>query len=516
MPKQSSIREEVATATAGMTAAQMASAYFQHDAQVRVGQTAPQIEKDLPRAKTLNHGEIHSLKHYGSEDGPLVNRYMRDNSVRVLGKSTSTRINVRVATPDEQVKREPVLRRTSTDVGRVLNRTEMKPGTTLYRGMGTAHIPGGMKPGTVVGDAGVMSTATDIKSATGFHGMAQRAGKKPVLMVIDAGGAKGALMAENAQFKAEREVALAPGTKATVTRIEKDVKRGLFDKPKTYAMATTKSDAVIGGTRGTGTSGRVAGVAGKLGTGLAVAAPVVAAVNAYNAATASGMDQNDAVRLGAGAGVVTGAAAAGIAAVAKGAAKLALRVAPKLAPALGPAGLALGLGMTAYGAYQGYQNTGTLAGAAKGAIGLDTAPPPGSDPTTIALAEMQQRQIAANPAAAGVDLAKRAAKPGGSISKLPGKANAKADANKSDAKPGSAPSAGAQLSLAHAKSFEQANAEFSAGRAQASQQAEAQQGDGQGQAMGGPRGFANPNVQFAAQNARGVQNFSDWAESGKK
>lgn len=33
---------------------------------------------------------------------------------------------------------------------------------------------------------------------------------------------------------------------------------------------------------------------------------------------------------------------------------------------------------------------------------------------------------------------------------------------------------------------------------------------------GGPRGFANPAVQFAAQSARGVQNVSDWAQAGQR
>jgi hypothetical protein len=57
--------------------------------------------------------------------------------------------------------------------------------------------------------------------------------------------------------------------------------------------------------------------------------------------------------------------------------------------------------------------------------------------------------------------------------------------------------------------FEKANASFERGRAEATASAG-------GESQGAPRGWANPANQFAAQAARGVVNYSQWAESGKK
>jgi hypothetical protein len=219
----------------------------------------------------------------------------------------------------------------------------------------------------------------------------------------------------------------------------------------------------------------------------ASAAPIVAGINARNRALALGASgdvaMQEAVRESAATALVGGTVAATIGAAAKAMAT----VAPRIAPALGPVGWAAAAGMAAYGGYRGYQNSGTWAGAAKGAIGLDTTP--GMDSTTAGLAKLQQEQIDRDPAAAG-------AKPPGT-----GKA------------PRPQAAVTGPVSRDAAKKFEAANAEFSGDRAAQSQQTASVDGE---KPKGGPRGFANPNAQFAAQTARGVKNFSDWAQSGNK
>lgn len=67
------------------------------------------------------------------------------------------------------------------------------------------------------------------------------------------------------------------------------------------------------------------------------------------------------------------------------------------------------------------------------------------------------------------------------------------------------------FAAADAARFETANAAYSTMQA-----VNAQTDPAQGQMAGGPRGWANPGTQMAAQLARGVVNVTDWAASGSK
>jgi hypothetical protein len=210
----------------------------------------------------------------------------------------------------------------------------------------------------------------------------------------------------------------------------------------------------------------------KAGVAIATAGPLVSGVNAYNRALASGGSHSDAMAAAAGDAMKTAAvgmaAASTFATVAKGV----RAAAPRLAPALGPIGWAAAAGMAAYGAYQGYSATGTIKGAAMGAIGLDVMPSASST-------DMRTASVSSVPHEAWGALKTPAAQPG-------------------------------TMTPGDAKRIETANAAFS--RQQAAQSS-GQADEGQGS---GPRGWANPAVQFAAQQARGVQQFSDWAETGRK
>lgn len=139
---------------------------------------------------------------------------------------------------------------------------------------------------------------------------------------------------------------------------------------------------------------------GKVGIGLAVAAPAVAAVNGYNRAKAAGAEPADAVVQGmrdatvmAAVGAVSAGAFTGLAAAAK-------MAAPRLAPALGPVGWAATAGMAAYGAVQGYRASGTMTGALKGAVGLDVTPV-STDTLTASLARVAPMQAPTGKAATG-------------------------------------------------------------------------------------------------------------------
>jgi hypothetical protein len=129
----------------------------------------------------------------------------------------------------------------------------------------------------------------------------------------------------------------------------------------------------------------------KAGLAASAIAPVVAGANAYNARLAAGGNKTEAMGDAIQQGTVAGAGALTATAVMAGMAKAVQMVAPKVAPALGPVGLAIGAGMTAYGAYQGYKNTGTVSGALKGAVGLETAQAAdasvGVDAATMAIAK---------------------------------------------------------------------------------------------------------------------------------
>lgn len=209
-------------------------------------------------------------------------------------------------------------------------------------------------------------------------------------------------------------------------------------------------------------------IATKAGIGVSVlAVPAVVAADAFVRTTAKGATVDAAALEAAKAGGKSAAIGAGVTAAISVAGKALKIVAPKVAPVLGPVGMAAAAGMAAYGAYQGFQNTGTLAGAARGAIGLDT--------TTTRLAELQSQN------------ADKFKVPAGGGAKGP-------------------------MSVADAKKFEGANATFEQ-RLAATQQQPTAEGT---KPTGGPRGFANPMVQYAAQAGRGVENFSDWAQAGGK
>lgn len=75
--------------------------------------------------------------------------------------------------------------------------------------------------------------------------------------------------------------------------------------------------------------------------------------------------------------------------------------------------------------------------------------------------------------------------------------------------PGSTMNRPARLSPTQIKEFASANREFGG------QQAGAKVASAEQQPQGGPRGFANPSVQKAAQEARGVQNVTDWARNAQ-
>lgn len=150
---------------------------------------------------------------------------------------------------------------------------------------------------------------------------------------------------------------------------------------------------------------------GAMTIGGAAAAGLLAADAARNSAQAAGKSEADTQLATMKAGVVATAVAGGtIAAIGKGI-QLAVAAAPKIAPFVTPVGAAVGVGYAAYGAYHGYQQTGTMKGAALGAVSgghvFESWRKPSAGPVRLSIAqqaafaaaslEHQAKQDAATP-----------------------------------------------------------------------------------------------------------------------
>lgn len=150
---------------------------------------------------------------------------------------------------------------------------------------------------------------------------------------------------------------------------------------------------------------------GAMTIGGAAAAGLLAADAARNSAQAAGKSEADTQLATVKAGVVATAVAGGTIAVIGKGVQLVVAAAPKLAPFVNPVGAVVGVGYAAYGAYHGYQQTGTMKGAALGAVSgghvFESWRKPGAGPVRLSIAqqaafaaaslEHQAKQDAATP-----------------------------------------------------------------------------------------------------------------------
>ena len=147
----------------------------------------------------------------------------------------------------------------------------------------------------------------------------------------------------------------------------------------------------------------------------------------------------------------------------------------------------------AYNAFTGYQKDG-----AKGAL-LGAA-----DVATFGLAS-----IGFNKAKAAYDSAMAPASSTDTLTASLAKANASMFPTSGRTTVSEAPGGSARISTADASKFTRENQRFMP------PVGAKPPGEGGDKPTGGPRGFANPAVQRAAQEARGVMNVSEWAKGAK-
>lgn len=190
--------------------------------------------------KGLDAGEAGALRRYTDYDNRVINRYLRTGEVtRIDGKKL-----VPVTDAADRAKLERSYKIAAENANKALNSSTLPQGTKLFRATGTTAIGRDkLKPGATFSDSGIQSTTRSMSQADAFYKDAAARGKKPVMMVIDAGGKKGMSVEAFSKFGYEREIAMPSNTTYKVDRVATGVKRHLFDKARDYAFVSVQQAA---------------------------------------------------------------------------------------------------------------------------------------------------------------------------------------------------------------------------------------------------------------------------------
>lgn len=481
------------TALAAGAAAAMEVQRRRHNARALAGRMLPAAGHFEAAVKApLSGGERAALKTYSGYAFGMVNEHLRTGRVTDVDPATG-----RLVDAPHNVGN---IRKTISGLDSAFGKSAVA-NATLFRGTSIERI-GGLSPGQVVTDAGVTSTSVSHTEAARFHDHAAKSGRA-AMMVIDAKGARGIDMSEFSKFGYEKEVALAPGTKMRVDHVAKRVRSSIFDlKGRDYAFMSVVDDGGVSTARYTAAKvgGDVArfqsalgprsvapdvmqaamrapsggGIATSIARASAVATPLAAgaaATIAYKQAVKAGKSEARAALEAAGAGAATAVAPAAVGATAATIAKAtsigskALGVATR---ALLPVSVIGHAGAYALAAIQkGESAAGVAKAAAWGAVN-------GVIPIDLA---REAYGMSATPSAA--------------------------------TSPGSGSAGQSRVPAGGDAEFAAADAAFRQKWASANKTAAEPAQTGKGEAR---RGWANPSTQRAAQEARGVEQFSDWAE----
>lgn len=401
-----------------------------------------------------------ALKKFGAGGSWLINRFTRSGEIVEVKQG-----RVVPVPKAEAVKRLPAYADIINRVQRVASSSTLPENMRLFRGMGTRSVgPGVFQPGFQWTDRGFQFASTSLDAAHPYYEQAKAKGSRPAMLVIDAGGAKGVSTAATSEFAHTKPVVLPKDTTLRVDRVETGVRRHLFDRRRDYVFASVVGDKARPASPQPVNRPPVSGnVLAKVSASASVMATLASAGLAYSQAKANGQSEMRAVGEGATAAAATAifplaAAGAAHAAVKSGmASKAALAIAGKAALPLSIVGTAAYYGWRAM--QEGRGAAGTAKAVAWGAVN-------GLIP---------------------VDLARQA------YDGIASSRNSTAHARP------------ANLTPEQQQSFASLDQQFTeARRAPAPEEAN----DGKGK-----KGWANPATQRAAQEKRGVANFTDWAKA---
>lgn len=409
--------------------------------------------------RSVQGADRNALKTFGAGGSWLINKYTRENKIVEVNQGKVVEI-----TGAERAKRLPAFTDITSRVQNVASQNRLPDGLKLFRGTGTRNLgPGMFQPGFTFTDKGFQFASTSLEAAHPYYEQAKAKGSKPAMLVIDAGGAKGISTAATSEFAHTRPVVLPQNTTLRVDRVEKGVRRHLFDKPRDYVFASvtdkapkpainTGRDAVM---PSPSTWSKVSTTAAVVATGAHAALAYTTAKNAGKGELASIAEGGIAAATSAALPLAAGGVA-GLAVKAGLVSKAALTIAGKAALPLSIAGTAAYYGWRAMQEGKGVSGTAKAAawGALNGAIPVD-------------LAMQAYGAIKGDKPAPGATAQARQPAP----------------------------------SAEQTQAFTSLNEKF---------QSSGPQPEANGE---GKRGYANPKTQRAAQEARGVANFTDWAQA---
>lgn len=410
--------------------------------------------------RSVQGADREALKKFGAGGSWLINKFTRDDKIVEVNQGKVVEV-----TGAERAKRLPAFHDITSRVQNVASQNRLPDGLKLFRGTGTRSLgPGVFQPGFTFKDKGFQFASTSLDAARPYYAQAQAKGSRPAMLVIDAGGAKGVSTAATSEFAHTRPVVMPKDTTLRVDRVETGVRRHLFDAKRDYVFASVvdrSAPAVNPQTRSAAPYGPTPLMA-KVSTGAAVLAAGAHAALAYTNAKNAGDSEVSAIGQGIGAGVATAAlplAAGGVASLAMKTglvSKTAMAVVGKAALPLSIAGTAAYYGWRAMQEGKGVSGTAKAAawGALNGAIPVD-------------LAMQAYGAIKGDKPAPGATAQARQPAP----------------------------------SAEQTQAFTSLNEKF---------QSSGPQPEANGE---GKRGYANPKTQRAAQEARGVANFTDWAQA---
>lgn len=258
-------------------------------------------------AANLDAGHAGNIKSYSGYDYAPLNRFSRTGDVTKIDKATGKLVPVTDAT-----EKAALAQRYSSSVAKAsegIAASTLPEGTKVYRAIGTRKV-GELKPGASFTDNAIQSTTTKLSEADHFYRHAEKGGRKPIMMVIDAGGKKGLNIASLSEFANEAEVALPAGTTYQVERVEKGVRGSLFEKPRDYVFASVKAQdtgvAAVAEAAQSSRFSRALGTAGKITKGgfkalmpIFAGAAAVSAFSKTGSAAEAGKAAGDVITSGA-------------------------------------------------------------------------------------------------------------------------------------------------------------------------------------------------------------------------
>lgn len=230
----------VGAGVAGLTAAEL---YTRMQANKRLGPGFVSDTRSLLSAsdrtrldsapKTLDVGRSGNLRAYTDYDSRVLNEYARTGRVTEVQGNKRALVSDPARAQSLAGRYEAILDKANEG----LRSNTLPQNLKLFRATGTSAI-GNIKPGDILRDKAIQSASTSLDAAGEFYEHARQAGKKPLMMVIDAGGKKGMSLEALSHFAYEKEVALPGGTEYRVDRIEKGVRRSLFQPKRDYAFVS--------------------------------------------------------------------------------------------------------------------------------------------------------------------------------------------------------------------------------------------------------------------------------------